>query len=754
MSAAMEEVTLPIVGMTCAACQHHVQAALAEVPGVGSAEVNLLAGKARVAYDPAGVGVGALVEAVHEAGYEASVPSEPGEMDMMMEMEGGHLGLRAGVALGVACVAMVVSMGLMGGDGWWMRFVPALPVSAGVARWVLLGLTAGVMGFLSPQTYVGAWSAGRRGATNMNTLVALGTLAAFGYSTVATVAPGAFLRVGLRPDVYFEAVDFILAFLLLGSMLDARAKRRTTDALRGFARLQPAAAIVMRGGVELEVPLAEVVSGDVVVVRPGDRIAVDGVVVGGVSTVDAALVTGESVPVRRAVGDEVIGGTINLDGALTVRATHVGAAGMLAQMQRLLEQAQMSRAPMQRMADKASGVFVPVVIGLAGVTFLVWLGVGWASGGVVGMLPKAVSSAVAVLVIACPCAMGLAVPAAVTVAIGRAAQRGVLIKGGEALERLAGVDTVALDKTGTLTLGEPRIAGVTWSDGIEDGRRVELLGIAAGLEGRANHPLARAVVRYFGETFPAAKAAEIAGLKVVPGMGVEGSAGAARVAIGSAGMVGGGAVVPAAGDGTVLYLLVDGVVVATLEAEDGVREGAGAALAGLAGMGVVVEVLTGDRVEAAVAVARELGIAADRVHAGLLPADKLGFIKGLQAGGRKVAMVGDGTNDAAALAQADAGFAIGSGTDLAREAGDIVLLSVGGRLALTGIPETIGLARRTVRTMRENLWWATIYNVLGLPVAAGVLYPHFHILLSPVLASAAMALSSTSVLVNSLRLKR
>ena len=732
---ATEQVTLPIGGMTCAACQHHVEVALREVPGVGSAEVNLLANKATVTYDPSAVRLEALLGAVAEAGYEASLPAADAG-DAEVEDRDPHLMLRAGLALAAAVVAMVVSMSLMGGAA-----------QAGVARWFLLGLTVAVMGFASPQTYARAWSAARHGATNMNTLVAIGTLAAFGYSVAATLFPGAFERVGLAPDVYFEAVVFILAFLLLGSVLDARARRRATDALRGFAGLRPETALLVRDGVEREVGLAEVLAGDLVTVRAGDRVPVDGVVIGGRSAVDQSLLTGESVPVMRGVGDEVIGGTINLDGPLTVRATNVGAAGVLAQMQRLLEQAQASRAPMQRMADRASAVFVPVVLGLAAVTFLIWMGAG---GFGVRMLPRAVSAAVAVLVIACPCAMGLAVPAAVTVAIGRAAQRGTLIKGGEALERLARVDVIGLDKTGTLTIGEPQIVGVRFADGVSEAEERRFLEIAAGLEARVNHPLARAVVRYVGGSV------EIEDVAVEPGMGVSGIIGGVRVVVGNDAMLAGAGVrvLELGGRGTLVHLAVDGRHVLTLRAEDGVRESAARALGELRGLGIAVHMLTGDRVEAAEVVAGELGITGEAVHAGLLPAGKMEFIRAMQAGGHRVAMAGDGTNDAAALAQADAGFAIGSGTDLAREAGDVVLMSPSGSLALTAIPDTIRLARCAVRTMKENLWWATIYNVLGLPVAAGVLYPHFHVLLSPAVASAAMALSSTSVLVNSLRLRR
>jgi len=775
-----EEIVLPISGMSCAACVFHVEKALRETPGVVSAQVNLLAHQANVTFRP---GVGAterMVEAVREAGYEASLPLVSHATDAIVgeaapdEVEGDRLGLRAGIALTAAVVAMMASMPLMMGEGadpllgWASRLMmPLMPaalleIPANGLRWGLLIATALVMVLLSPETYVRAYAAARHRATNMNTLVAIGTLAAFFYSAFVTIsvtfAPGYLARLGLSADVYFEAVLFILAFLLVGAALDGRARQKTMDAVRAFSRLLPSTArVVGDDGLEREVGLDKVREGDRVLVRPGERMPVDGVVVAGSSSIDESLVTGESMPVLREAGGAVVGGTINLDGALTVRATAVGAQSVLAQIARLLAAAQSSRAPMQAMADRASAVFVPAVLGLAVVGFA-----GWMIFAPDHSFARAFAIAIAVLVIACPCAMGLAVPAALTVGIGRAAQMGILVKGGEALERLAGVDTVALDKTGTLTLGRPKIVAVEFAGDLPDGEKGELLRMAAAIEGRSEHPLGRAVVEHVAGLGIAIAGAEIAEFRAAPGKGIAGEVGGHRVVLGNAAwMVESGiALEERAGAmaGTELLMGVDGQWVLTFVAEDAVRPGAAEAIAALTRIGVAAHMLTGDNAAAAAGIAGRIGIASEQVHAGMLPEGKVEAVNELQRAGRRVAMVGDGINDAAALAQADSGIAIGSGTDLAREAGDVVLGWAGrgasSNVDLMLIPTTIRLARRTTRTMRQNLFWAVAYNAVGIPVAMGVLYPHFHVLLSPVLASAAMALSSTSVLANSLRLKR
>ncbi len=797
--APQQEISLPVSGMSCASCQFHVEKALRETPGVVSARVNLLAHNASITFDPAIVQPAAFVTAIQGAGYESALPppadgagdhAAMGEMDHM-NMEEPHVMLRAVLALTAASVAMVASMPLMvhsnaaaGPDpllNWTNSLLmPLMPdalmaIPAQLLRWSLLVVTAAVMLFCSPQTYTSAFAAARHRATNMNTLVSIGTLAAFFYSAVVTVAhsfaPGYLERHHLSTDVYYEAVLFILGFLLVGSALDARARRRTMDAVRAFSKLLPAIAhLLSPDGIETDVPLAQLSSGDTLAVRPGERIPVDGEILSGSASIDESLVTGESVPVLRAAsgGDadanstattnKVIGGTINLDGALTIRATALGPASVLAQIQRLLASAQSSRAPMQAMADRASAIFVPTVLVLAVVSFAAWLALDPAHS-----FPRAFSIAIAVLVIACPCAMGLAVPAALTVGIGRAAQLGILVKGGEALERLASIDTIALDKTGTLTLGQPTITSTRFAAATTEAEKSKLLALAAALETSSEHPLARAVQHYASGLQLTAPVEAITSFKTLPGRGVTASlADAADPAKSHALALGNRALLtelgvepPAVSDapGTELHLALDGRWVLTLLAQDVLRPNAAAAIASLSQLGVTTHMLTGDNGSTAAAIATQAGIAAANIHAGMLPAGKVDAVKELQREGHKVAMVGDGINDAAALAQADSGIAVGSATDLAREAGDLIL-GVSGKIDLRQLPTALSLARRTTRTMRQNLFWAVAYNLVGIPIAAGVLYPHFHVLLSPILASAAMALSSTSVLTNSLRLRR
>jgi Cu+-exporting ATPase len=777
--------TLRVSGMTCAACQIHVQHALESVPGVASASVNLMAHTAQVTaasiVDP-----DALLTAIHNSGYEASFPSsDPVDAAhrATMDMEGPHLGQRALITLIAGAIAMALSMDRSGAMA-----LPSQPV-----HWFLAAVSLAVMVFAAPEIYTAAFRAALHRATNMNTLVALGTLAAFAASFAATVDPSYFIRRGLAANVYYEAVILILAFLLVGRWLEARARHRATAALRGFTQLESADArlltpppnwptpvpILERGPQqagttpknttpnystlpETLLPLAAINPNDLIRVLPGDRIPLDGLILHGQSSVDESMLTGEPLPVTRQPGDTVHGGTLNLDGPLILRATAVGAASTIAQMQRLLTQAQSSRAPMQRLADRASAIFVPTVLGLAALTFAVWAIAGNTAGHHEGF-SRALSIAIAVLIIACPCAMGLAVPAAITVSLGRAAQSGLLIKGGEALERLATVNTLALDKTGTLTQGAPIIAAFL----LEPNATLPietLLTAAAAAEAQSTHPLAKAVVAYQkqaalqNESAPQQPTPDpiVENLTNLPGTGLTAtirltSGTSHHLALGNATLLG-TSTTPTPPENltqaTPLYLLLDGQLQATFYATDELRPNAAAVLADLRTLGLQPILLTGDTLASALPIAHQAGI--DRVRARLLPADKLEAIQALQQQGNRVAMVGDGINDAAALAQSDAGLAMAAGSDLAREAGDILLLHPD--LAL--IPLAIRLARRTTRIMRQNLAWAFVYNLLGLPLAAGVFYPHFHILLSPILASAAMALSSVSVLANSLRLRR
>jgi len=732
-------VTLPVIGMTCAACQSHVERALRSTAGVSEASVNLLSNSARITFDPAIAKPEDFIASVRESGYDAALPADPRVASTVNDTAADEGPLRAKALFTLAGGVLV--MLLMGAHNWLAPFAPVLfRISPRTLQYVMLAITLAGMVWGGGIIYRQAWTAAIHRSTNMNTLVALGTSAALAYSVAATTMPGVFRRHGLHADVYYDAVLLIIGFLLLGRWLDARAKRRTLDALHEFMKLQPQSAHLLRDGHEVEVPLAEVIAGDTVVLRPGERVPVDGIVLTGLTSIDESLITGESLPVARKPGDRVIGGSLNFDGVLEYRATSIGSASVLGQMVRLVEEAQSSRAPMQQLADRVSAVFVPVVLALALATFLIWILAGGGSG-------RAFAVAVAVLVIACPCAMGLAVPAALTVAIGRAAQLGVLFKGGESLERLARIDTVVLDKTGTLTEGKPEVVAVRVLTGSTEN---EILTLAAALENRSEHPLARAILAAAEKRRLTTSSAE--SVRAVPGKGIEGLVNGKPIAAGNAALMQeiGVAIpeAPSTAGATLMYIAQDRILLGVIEARDTLRKSAPEAIAGLRRLGITTAMLTGDTAATAEAIARSAGI--NQVWAGLLPAQKLEKIRELQQQGHRVAMAGDGINDAAAISQADAGLAMGTGADLAREAGDAILLHG----EPSQILDAVLLARQALRVMRQNLGWAFGYNLIGIPIAAGVLYPAFGILLSPAIASVAMALSSVSVLSNSLRLRR
>jgi Cu+-exporting ATPase len=773
-----ERIDIPVSGMTCAACQARVQRVLSRQPGVREAAVNLMTRTASVTYDPDAASPETLVDVIRATGYGAELPNPADSVleaqeaqDRAHAEEFAGLRRKAIVSLVAAVVGALLSMPLMvsdmsgdhgGTSDPFMRwtaelFGPTLQatlpwlyaVDQRVLSYTLLALTLGVMAWAGRHFYTRAWAALAHRSADMNTLIAIGTGAAFVFSVAATVAPGFFMSRGVPPDTYYEAVMFIIALVLVGNALEARAKRQTANALRGLASLQPRTARIERAGADIDVPVEHVRRGDIVSVRPGERLPVDGEVIGGSSAVDESMLTGESEAVKKQAGDHVIGGTLNRTGAFRYRATTVGADSVLAQIIKLMREAQGSRAPIQRLADRISGIFVPVVIGIAIVTFATWYVVADTAPGV-----RAFAAAIAVLIIACPCAMGLAVPTAVMVATGKGAELGLLIKGGEALERAGALDTIVLDKTGTVTEGRPAVTDV-----IVNGSAVtehDLLARAGAVERLSEHPLAHAIVsavRDRGSTLGSADA-----FASHTGRGVTGVADGAAVAVGNARLMHEWAVdvSPLAADAerlmaeakTVVFVAVDGALAGLIAIADPIKDGSRDAVRALGRMGLDVVLLTGDNERVAEAIARATGI--ERVVAGVLPEGKVDEVKRLQAEKRTVAMVGDGVNDAPALAQSDVGIAIGSGTDVAVEASDITLM----RGDLRGVVQAIALSRRTMRTTKQNLFWAFIYNVIGIPIAAGVLYPIAGVLLSPILASAAMAFSSVSVVTNSLRLRR
>ena len=737
---ATESLTLPILGMTCASCQHHVEEALRSTSGVKSAHVDLIANRAQVDYDPLIATPGALVEAVRAAGYDAVLPrpDAPAQSSSDSLTSGAEHKAFATIIAGAVTMLLSMPLGMNEGslDHALMGLLPwlfALPPN--LLRWFLLILTAALMVWAGRGIYLSAARSLRHGATNMNTLVSLGTGVAFAYSAYATILPAP------GRQVYFDAVLLIIGFLLLGKALEARAKRRALASLDSLSLLRPATARRVRDGVQTIVPLEEIQPGDSVLILPGERFPVDATILGGRTTVDESMLTGESTPLERLPGGRVLAGSLNYEGAVTCRAESLGEATMLAQITRMAQQAQSSRAPMERLADRASSIFVPIVLALAALTFVIWLLS-------THSLQMALAATVAVLVVACPCAMGLAVPAALTVAVGRGAQLGVLFKGGEALERLVGLNAVVLDKTGTLTVGRPVLTAV---HPLADYAENDLLRLAAAAEERSNHPLAHAIVdaaKSRGLTWPSAD-----DVQVLPGRGLTAKVEGRDCVLGNEALFKEFSiplpidVTPPEPGVTRLWMALDRVPVGYFDARDTLRPDAAEAVASLRHAGLRVLMLTGDSAAAAAPIAQQAGIT--EIEASLDPAGKLARIRSLQQSGLRVAMVGDGINDAAALAQADAGIAMGTGADLAQEAGDVLLL----RARPDAIPAALDLARSTLRVMRQNLAWAVAYNLLGIPLAAGALYPSFHILLSPWLAAAAMALSSVSVLANSLRLR-
>jgi Cu+-exporting ATPase len=778
-----ERVNIPVTGMTCAACQSFVQRTLAEQPGVQDATVSLMLHNAAVTFDPRLTSTAALVESIRGTGYGAELPSPVDSVlqaqeqsDEQQQREYRDLRVKAWISGVAGVLAMVLSIPLMrpltsmnAARGlarmrdpfmsWFAGLLnPAMRAAfpwlyrlgAGTIRWFLFALSAFIVLWAGRRFYVKAWSALLHKTADMNTLVALGTGAAFLYSAATTIAPGFFVARGIAPDVYYDAALLIIALILTGNTLESRAKGRTAQALRKLVQLQPKTARVRRDGAEIDLPLDAIRHGDILLVRPGERIPTDGIVLSGKSSVDESMLTGESMPVEKSAHLRVIGGTLNQRGSLEYRATTLGADSMLAQIVRLLRDSQASRAPVQRLADRVSAIFVPSVLIIAIVTFAAWRLAAPTAG-----IMQAFAAAVTVLVIACPCAMGLAVPTAVMVATGRGAALGLLIKGGEALERLEKIDTVVLDKTGTITAGRPDVVEVLLAPA-SSFTQDSLLRIAGALERSSEHPLGEAVVRHAtqsGTVLPQAESFES-----FPGRGISGTVEGHAVLIGNPELLRDSAISVellvkdaermAAQGRTPLYIAIGGALAGIIAVADTVKPTSLEAVRRLHREQLRVIMLTGDNQRTAQAIAREVEV--DAVIAGVLPQGKVDAIRRLQSEGRIVAMVGDGVNDAPALAQADVGITMATGSDIAMEAGDLTLM----RSDLTGVASAIALSRGTMRVMRQNLFWAFAYNVVGIPIAAGILYPVCGLLLSPVLASAAMAFSSFSVVTNSLRLSR
>ena len=773
-----QKVNLSVGGMTCAACQIRVQRALDREPGVIQASVNLMLKSAEVTYDPGTTTPDAVRLAITQTGYEAEINSsdhtdqdEQAQQEQRQAEEFRLFRNKAVVSGTLGVVAMVLSMPLMGSAPthphggvtdpfmqWIMRwmtpvltsFAPDLyAINPNILAFTLLAMTVFVMTWAGRHFYTRAWAAFRHHSADMNTLVAVGTGAAFLFSLLATLAPEVFFSRGMAPELYYEAVIMIIALILTGNALESRAKRQTSAALRTLMTLQPKTARIIRDGLEQEIPVEDMQTGDTVLVRPGERIPVDGTLLSGTSAVDESMLTGESLPVDKQPGDRLIGGTMNTTGAFQYHPTTLGADSMLSRIVQLMREAQGSRAPIQKLADRVSGIFVPVVLSLAIATFMVWFVMADTAPAI-----RALVAAVSVLIIACPCAMGLAVPTAVMVATGKGAELGVLIKGGEALQRASQVTTIVMDKTGTLTEGQPAVTDILSAPGTTHTAQ-EILRLVASVESSSEHPLGQAIVRH--ATNQKYSLSPVHAFQAMTGRGAMGMVEGRQVAVGNHALMSELKVQTSAiqqdverfamEGKTPVYAAIDETVAALVAIADPLKASSRDVVDRLHRLGYQVTMLTGDHQRTAKAIARMAGIT--RVVAGVLPEGKVAEITRLQTAGEVVAMVGDGMNDAPALAQADIGIAMGAGSDIAIEASDVTLM----RNDLRAVGSAIALSRQTMKTMKQNLFWAFIYNVVGIPVAAGILYPLWGIMLSPILASAAMALSSVSVVTNSLRLR-
>jgi P-type Cu+ transporter len=749
----MANTTLKLRGMICASCARSIEEAISSVPGVSEGIVNYGAELATIEYDPRKTNIATIQSAVNEAGYSAFPLSEQNPTIQEDEAEKRRQAretrkLTRKVVISGILSAMIVIGSIPMMTGLNVPFIPTWLHNP----WVQLVLTIPIQFWCGLSFYSNAWKAFKRHVATMDTLVVLGTSTAFIYSLFPTFLPNLFISQGLRPDVYYEASAAIITLILLGRLLESRAKKQTGEAIRTLIGLQPKTARLIRNGEEIDIPIEEVQIGDVILVRPGEKIPVDGEVIEGTSSIDESMVTGESVAVKKITGDEVIGATINKTGSFKFQAKRVGKDTVLAQIVQLVQQAQGSRAPIQRLADRVTGFFVPAVIAIALLTFIIWFNV-------MGNLTLALITTVGVFIIACPCALGLATPTSVMVGTGKGAENGILIKGADSLELAHKIKTIVLDKTGTITQGKPTVTDFVTVNGTANGNEIKLLQLAASVERNSEHPLAEAVVKYAQTQNVETQyiASPASNFEAIAGSGVQGNVEQHLVQIGTQlwmselgvktqGLEAEKERLEYLGK-TAIYIAVDGKIAGLMGIADAVKPTSIPAIKALQKLGLEVVMLTGDNRRTAETIAHEVGI--KRILAEVRPDQKVAAVKELQREGKIVAMVGDGINDAPALAQADVGIAIGTGTDVAIAASDITLISGD----LQGVVTAIQLSHATISNIRQNLFFAFIYNIAGIPIAAGILFPFFGWLLNPIIAGAAMAFSSVSVLTNALRLR-
>ncbi|PRY13791.1 Cu2+-exporting ATPase [Pontibacter ummariensis] len=732
-----QKASLPVTGMSCASCALSVESMVGTQPGVSQATVNFASQTLQVSYDPNQVTLSDIQRNVQEIGFDLIIDQENAQEKQEEAQQYHYQALKKRT---VAAALLTLPVFIIG------MFFMDMPYG----NWIMMVLSAPVLFYFGRSFFINAYRQARNGKANMDTLVSLSTGIAFGFSVFNTFFPEFWLARGVQPHVYFEAAAVVIVFIMLGKLLEERAKSNTSTAIKKLMGLQPKTVWRVEGDQEREVPISQVQKGDLLLVRSGEKIPVDGEVAQGASYVDEAMLSGEPVPVAKEKGDKVYAGTINQKGSFRFVAEKVGSETMLAHIIKMVQEAQGSKAPVQKLVDKVAGIFVPVVLVIALVSFAAWLTLGGDSGLTQGLL-----ALVTVLVIACPCALGLATPTAIMVGVGKGAENGILIKDAESLEQAHKVNAIILDKTGTITEGKPVVTDIAWADGT-GAKRQNLQAVLLSLELQSEHPLAEAVVRHLKEQ--ETRSLELDSFDSLTGRGVKASFNGNLYLAGNpklleeegvriAPELAGKAAALRAEARTVIFFVENKAAVALVAIADQIKQHSASAIRTLQEQGVAVYMLTGDNQQTAASVARQVGV--KNFVAEVLPSEKAAFVKELQAKGKVVAMVGDGINDSHALAQADVSIAMGKGSDIAMDVAKMTLISSD----LLQIPKALKLSKQTVRTIRQNLFWAFIYNLIGIPIAAGALYPSYGFLLDPMIAGAAMALSSVSVVTNSLRLK-